>query len=132
MAIRLLTEDQIDELTELATSLDRKGLREEGRRLRSVLGRLPAGNDSVPASIAAEVLSVTSQTIRNWVRAGIVAGYRDDTGHFHVKAGELEAAIRLRGALPNTPPLPVTEAEIDAEIAAFRAGKGSRQPADRP
>lgn len=123
MTVRLVTQEQIDDLLDLATRLKVKGLEEESQWLAQVLDDLRAGSDSIPASMAAEILAVTPQTVRNWVRAGIIDGHTDDTGHFYVNAGQLESAIRIRRALPRPSPRSVAETEIDAEIAAVRSTK---------
>lgn len=123
MTVRLLTQVELDELMDLATRLGSKGLDEESQRLRGVLGRLDTGPDAVSAATAAEILAVTPQTVRNWVRAGILGGHRDDTGHFYVKVDELESAVRMRRAAPDVSPRSFADEEIDAEIAAVRSSR---------
>ena len=130
MALRLVTQEEIDELLDLATRLDYKGLGEESRRLKDLLGRLASEPDAVPASTAAAILAVTPQTVRNWVRVGILSGYRDNTGHFYARLMDLEPAIRMRRAQQPPPPRRITQADIDAEIAAVRATRRGRAASD--
>lgn len=130
MALRLVTQDEIDELADLARRLDSKGLDEESRRLKNLLGRLKAEPDAVPASTAAAIVAVTPQTVRSWIRAGILGGYRDDTGHFFANLMELESAIRMRRTQPEPPSHMLPEADIDAEIEAVRAARRGRAAPD--
>ena len=53
----------------------------------------------MPASTASEILAVTPQTVRNWVRGGILSG---------------------RQALPDAPAGAIPDEKIDAEIEAVR------------
>jgi hypothetical protein len=105
----------------VAERLDAKGLTDESQILRQVLAELQRAPREVPASTAAEILEVTPQTIRNWVRGGILPGRRDRTGHVYVPLDALESSLRLRQVLPDRPAGTVTDEEIDAEIEAVRA-----------
>jgi DNA-binding transcriptional ArsR family regulator len=125
MAIGLVSEQQMERLSAVAERLDARGLREESETIRQILAQLEQGPREVPASEAAEILEVTSQTIRNWIRAGILPGRQDQTGHFFVALDALEPAIRLRAAMPRTLPFTITEDEIDAEIEAVRSARRS-------
>jgi hypothetical protein len=120
VVIGLVTDEQIAALADVAARLDAKGLADESRRVRAVLDQLEQAPREIPASAAAEVLAVTPQTVRNWVRGGLLPGRQDRTGHFYVPVDALEPAIRLREALPDQPAGPITDEEIDAEIEAVR------------
>ncbi len=126
MAISLVTHEQLVTLKALADRLDAKGIAYESRVLREVLAQLQAGQREVSASVAAEILEVTPQTIRNWVRGGILPGRRDRTGRFSVSLDALEPAIRMRQAWPDPPARQFTDEEIDAEIEAVRAERRAR------
>jgi hypothetical protein len=126
MVIGLVTQEQIDVLSAVAEQLDAKGLADESRLLRDVLAQLERMPREVPASAAAEILEVTPQTIRNWVRGRILPGRQDRTGHFYVSLDALEPALRLRQILPDGPADTITDEEIDAEIEAVRAERRAR------
>ncbi len=127
MAIGLVRDEHIAALADVAARLDAKGLPDESRRVRAVLAQLELAPREVPASAAAEILAVTPQTVRNWVRGGLLPGRRDRTGHFYVSVDALEPAIRLREVLPDQPAGAITGEEIDAEIEAVRRERRDRQ-----
>lgn len=81
----------------------------------------------VPASKAAEILIVTPQTIRNWVRAGILPGRRDSTGHYFVPLDVLEPAIQMKQLMPDVPDGTYSDEEIDAAIDAVRARRSHQE-----
>lgn len=124
MMIALVTGEQIKTLDGVARRLDASGLVDESRALREVLAELQQAPREVPASTAAEILHVTPQTVRNWVRAGILPGRRDRTGHFQVSLDALEPTIRLNQLMPNVSDelAAISDDEIDAEIQAVKVG----------
>ena len=124
--IGLVTREQIAALADVAARLDAKGLSDESRRVRAVLAQLELAPHEVPAAAAAEILAVTPQTVRNWVRGGLLPGRRDRTSHFYVPVDALEPAIRLREVLPDQPTGPITDEDIDAEIEAMRRERRER------
>jgi hypothetical protein len=71
---------------------------------------------------AAAVLHVTPQTIRNWVKRGVLSGRIDEASHVFVDAAALQPAIERDAALPYLPDSApdFSIEEINAEIAAFR------------
>lgn len=125
MAIRIVNQEQIEALSGVVERLEARGLAEESRTLREVLSQLQSAPQEVPASTAAEILHVTPQTVRNWVRAGILAGRRDRTGHFSVPLDVLEPTIRLNQLIPDVPEelAALSDDEINAEIEAVRAAR---------
>ena len=94
--------------------------------LREILAQLQGVSREVPASTTAELLEVTPQMVRNWVRSGILPGHRDRTGHFYVSLDALEPAVRLRQVLPDAPAGTIPDEEIDAEIEAVRVERRAR------
>jgi hypothetical protein len=126
MTLAVVREEQIETLSALADRLDARGLGEESQSLRRVLSEIEHLTSEVPAASAAEILGVTPQVIRNWVRAGILPGRRDRTGRFYVNAEALRPALDMRRARPDAPPRALTDDEIDAEIEAVRAERRSR------
>jgi hypothetical protein len=122
MVIRLVTGEQIESLHAVAERLDSRGLADESRVLREILdqleldmlAQLERGPSEVSASIAARILEVTPQTIRNWVRSGILAGRQNRTGRFYVSFDALEPALRMREILPDQPAGTISDDEIDA------------------
>ncbi|MGH2354915.1 MAG: helix-turn-helix domain-containing protein [Chloroflexota bacterium] len=122
-----MTHEHLKALADVAARLDAKGLADESRRLRTVLAQLERAPREVPASAAAEILAVTPQTVRNWVRGGLLPGRRDRTGHFYVAVDALEPAIRLREVLPDQPVGGIMDEEIDAEIDAVRRERRERR-----
>lgn len=125
MTIALVNQEQIETLSAIVERLDAGGFAEEGRMLREVVAQLGASQQEVPPSTAAKILRVTPQTVRNWVRAGIVPGRRDRTGHFHVRLDALEPTIRLNQLMPSVEKnlATITDEEIEAEIQAVRAAR---------
>ena len=123
MIAGILTRDQLDQLHALVARLEHQGILDEAQALRDIAQAVANGQREVPASFAAQLLHVTPQTIRNWVRAGILAGSQDQTGHFHVQLDELEPTVQLDHATPDVSAEfgDITDAEIAAEIAAVRA-----------
>jgi hypothetical protein len=121
-----LTGAQVQRLRSLAERLAATGLEEECAELRGVLATADNPRQHVGASEAAEILGVTAQTVRNWVRGGILPGGCDVTGHFFVEAAALEHAIRIAAALPDDVGPPIPDELIDAEIAAVRAERRAR------
>jgi hypothetical protein len=120
--LRVLTERELNTLRGLAERLEERGLVAESKTLRSIL-QAEAGRHEVRASVAAEILHVTPQTIRNWVKRGLLSGRIDETSHVFVDATALQPAIEMDAALsylPDAAPDHSIE-EINAEIAAVRA-----------
>ena len=70
---------------------------------------------------AAKILGVTPQTVRNWVKRGILPGQADASGHIFVEAKALQNTVDLSAALPEWEGEPIGEDEINAQIAALRA-----------
>jgi hypothetical protein len=122
----VLTHEHIAELADVASRLDAKGLADESRRVRAVLAQLESAPREVPAAAAAEMLAVTPQTVRNWVRGGVLPGRRNRTGHFLVPVGAIESAMHLREVLPDQPSGLVADEVIDAEIDAVRRERKER------
>ena len=127
MTIGLVTHEHIEALADVVARLDAKGLADESRRVRAVLAQLDHAPRELPAAAAAEILAVTAQTVRNWVRGGLLPGHRDRTGHFYVPVDALEPAIRLRAVLPDQPAGEITDEEIDAEIEGVRRERRERR-----
>lgn len=116
----------MEALDHVAERLDARGLRDESHLLRQVVAQVRGAPREVPASTAAEILHVTPQSIRNWVRNGTLPGRQDSTGHFWVSLDALEPAIRLSEVMPDVPEGTFTDEEIDAEIEAVRAERRAR------
>lgn len=123
--IGLVTQEQIEALSAIAERLDATGLAAESRAVRDILAQVQRTPREVPASTAAEILRVTPQTVRNWVRSGILPGRRDRTGHFLVSLDALEPTIRLNQLMPNVSEelAAISDDEIDDEIQAVRAAR---------
>lgn len=123
MVIGVVTREQIETLGAVAERLEAGGLKDDSRILHEVLAQIERTPREVPASTAAEILHVTPQTIRNWVRGGILPGRRDRTGHFYVSLDALEPTIRLNQLMPSVSEelAAISDDEIDAEIQAVRA-----------
>ncbi len=120
--VLVLTERELRSMESVAERLERQGLAAESEILRSIIH---AGEErrEVRASVAAGILHVTSQTIRNWVKQGRLAGRIDETGHVLVRVESLEPAIELDQAMPAEPESApqVSVDEILSEIEAHRA-----------
>lgn len=131
MVIGLVTEEQLEALRAVTERLDARGLEDESRMLREVLAQLQRPQRDVPASTAAGILDVTPETIRTWVRRGILSGRWDRAGRCSVSLDALEPTLRMRGILPDTPAGTITDEEIDAEIDAVRAARRARAAGGR-
>jgi hypothetical protein len=123
MVLGFVTEAQARKLHRVAERLERQGLREESSVLHAFLEEIAGQSEMVSAAEAAEILFVTPQTVRNWVRAGILAGGQDATGHFYVYREALVPAIRIRRAMPDIADETISDDDIDAAIAAVRADR---------
>ena len=123
--MHVITNEQVTTLERVASRLEATGLSEESRLIRDVLSSVQAHDAEYSAAEAAEILGVTPQTIRNWVRGGIIPGRQDLTRHFFVPKQALEGALALLSALPEHP-LEISDAEVDAEIEAVRAERRTR------
>jgi hypothetical protein len=124
--VLILTERELRSLEELARQLDRRGLVSESQTLRDVL-RMGGERREVRASVAARILHVTSQTIRNWVKQGRIPGRVDETSHVFVSVEALRPALELDVAMPylsSTEPPPTIDEILD-EIEARRAAEPS-------
>lgn len=125
--VRVLTERELNSIRRLAERLEKKGLAAEGRRLRSIIS--PEGEkNELKASEAAAILHVTPQTVRNWVRSGLLNGRVDHTGHILVPVAALRSAIEMEAAMPyrSISEGEITDDEILAEIAAYRSERRGR------
>lgn len=129
--VAVLKPEQVETIVSVANELEGKGLVEESRRLRDLLAEFEKRPKEVSASTAARILEVTPQTVRNWVRGGVLPGHRDQTGHFYVQATALTHALELQAAFATAPRVEITGAEIDAEIEAVRAERRERTAARR-
>jgi transposase-like protein len=123
MVLGFVTEEKAEKLRQLAERLKVKGLAEESSILDDLLADIGGQSAIVSTAEAAAILDVTQQTIRNWVRSGILPGGRDTTGHFFVARDALIPAIRMRQVMPDEANATISDAEIDAEIAAVRANR---------
>jgi hypothetical protein len=131
MIVGVLTQEQLTQLETLARRLDAHGLDDESQALRALADSVRRSKRDVPASVAAAILHVTPQTVRNWVRSGILAGRQDPTGHFLVAVDSLEPTIALDLAHPDVPDelANVSDEEINAEVDAVRAARRARAAA---
>jgi hypothetical protein len=127
VAVRILTTRDLRSLEELARRLENRGLVAESQTLQDIL-RGSADHREVRASVAAEILHVTPQTVRNWVKRGLLGGRIDETGHVFVEADALQPAVEMDAALPYLPDSAAdyTIEQINAEIAALRGGRDGR------
>jgi transposase-like protein len=119
--VLLLTERELRSIEDVAERLERQGLLAESQTLRSIV-RTSGDRREVRASVAARILHVTPQTVRNWVKRGRLAGRVDGTGHVLVAAEAIRPAIELDAAMPLEPESSpdVSVDEILAEIEAHR------------
>src|SRR4051812_45712621 len=77
---RVLMESELETLEALAQTLERRGLTEERDVL---LGVIRASSDAREVSVAeaAALARKSSQTIRNWIKAGWLPARTDETNH---------------------------------------------------
>src|SRR5512146_2349557 len=124
--VLVLTERELRSIEDVAERLERQGLAAESEILRHIVR---AGGDrrEVRASVAAEILHVSSQTIRNWVKEGRLPGRIDQSGHILVRVKALEPAVELDRVMPHEPESApdVSVDEVLREIEAHRAERGS-------
>ena len=124
MVLGLVTEEQVRMLHAVVERLRGRGLRWESEALQQVLADLERPRTALPTGEVAALLHVTPQTVRNWVRAGVLAGWKDaTTGRVFVSSASLAPALVQRRVLPDAPVPGVPDEEIDAEIAAARAAR---------
>ena len=125
--VLILTERERRSIEELARRLERRGLVPESQTLRDIL-RLGGERREVRASVAARILHVTSQTIRNWVKQGRIPGRIDDTSHVFVMVEALQPALELDAAMPHQP-LSEPEVAVDDVLVEIEAHRSSRRSA---
>lgn len=125
MVIGLVTQEQIDALGAIAERLDATGLAAESRTVRDILAQVQRTPREVPVSTAAEILRVTPQTVRHWVRSSILPGRQDRIGRYFVSLDALEPTIRLNQLMPNVSEelAALSDEEIDDEIQAVRTAR---------
>jgi DNA-binding transcriptional regulator YiaG len=124
---RVLTQRELNAIRKLAERLEKKGLAAEGRKLRSIISP-DRERIELKASEAAAILRVTPQTVRNWVRSGLLSGRVDRTGHILVQVAALRPAIDMEAAMPyrSRSEGKITDDEILEEIAAHRSERRRR------
>ena len=127
--VSVVTGVQLRALREVAVRLDEQGLHAESGTILGVVDAVARKRTGVSTVEAAQVLGVTQQTVRNWVRAGILAGWCDATGHFLVTPDALVPARTMRRVLAETHRTEVSDGDIDVEIAAVRAERRRRRVA---
>jgi excisionase family DNA binding protein len=121
VVLGVVTEEQVKTLHVVVERLQERGLLWESEALRKVLDQVERPKAGLSTGEAARLLHVTPQTIRNWVRAGVLAGWKDTTtGHVFVSRESLIPALVQRRVLPDASVPDVSDAEIAAEIAAVR------------
>lgn len=120
--MRILREPEVRALHDLAERLEERGMHAEGMALREILQSQPARHE-VRASVVAEVVHMPVDTVRGWIRRGIVPGRIDESGEAFVDFEAFESVLALDAALPYADPSSpdVSEDDILAEIAAVRA-----------
>ena len=125
---RVLTERELSAIRRLAARLEKRGLSAESRELRSIVDASGERRE-IKASDAAALLQVTPQTVRNWVRRGVLTGRVDQTGHVLVELDALRAAIEIDAAMAyrEGSATEVTDEEILAEIDAYRSERKAGQ-----
>lgn len=134
MAARVLTGSEVETLEGLANTLARKGLAEERDVLLGVL-RACAGRGEVSVSEAAALARKSSQTIRNWIKAGWLPAQADGTNHYYVPLDALLPMLRLRGLKPELPAhlAALSDEELDARIdAAIERVRSERRKEGTP
>lgn len=98
----ILTERELRSMEQLAQRMESRGMAVESETLRNII-RVSSKRREVKASVAAAVFDVSSQTIRNWVKAGMLAGRIDDTGHVLVSVDALRSVIEMDAAMAYQP-----------------------------
>lgn len=124
----VLTERDLRSLHHLIHRLRSQGLIAESEALRNIL-RAGSERDEVRAAVAAQILHVSPQTIRNWVKRRTLSGRIDETGHVYVAADALKPAIEMDAAIPYRSPSDpeITMDDILGEIDAHRAEQPSSE-----
>src|SRR5687768_3044669 len=92
---RVLTESELVTLGALAETLGRKGLTEERDVLLGVIGA-GSGPRELRVAEAAALARRSSQTIRNWIKAGWLPARTDGTNHYYVPLDALLPMVRMR------------------------------------
>lgn len=118
----ILTRKELRSIELLAQRLEDQGLVAESKTLRDIV-RVSSGRQEVRAAVAAEILHVTPQTIRNWVKRGLLPGRIDETDHIFVDVDAIMPALEMDAVMPYQPASApdISIDEINAEIIAHRA-----------
>jgi hypothetical protein len=120
--MRVLGEREFQVLEDLASRLDERGMTQEGRALREVL-RNGQRHPGVRLPVAATILRMPPETVRNWVTRRLIGGQVDEKGDVFVDLDALEPVLELDAALPYADEAApdLSDEEILAEIVAERA-----------
>lgn len=129
--VAVLRPEQVETIASVAERLESKGLAEESHALRSLVAELESEPQEISPSSAAQILYVTPQTVRNWVRAGVLPGRQDQNGRFYIPVKALTHAIEMRAAFALAPDVVISDDEIDAEIEAYRAERRAQATAQQ-
>lgn len=111
----------------VAADLQRRGMLSESRDLEATI-QAGSVRREVGEAVAAEILHVPAQTIRNWVRRGMLPGRFDENDDLQIPAQTLEPALELDRAMPCCP-ASVEEISIDQildAIDAYRAEQSAK------
>lgn len=119
--VAVLRPDQVETIASVAKRIASKGLVEESRALQTLVAEFESEPQEISPSVAAQILYVTPQTVRNWVRAGVLPGRQGRNGRFSIPVRALSHAIEMRAVLPDVPAGTVSDEEIDAAIEEVRA-----------
>jgi excisionase family DNA binding protein len=107
--------------------LEEQGLRDEARLVLDLMAEIQALQPQTERRFyttveAGRLIGVTSQTIKNWVARGLLAGYRLG-GRVVIPRAALEGYRSLGGALEGIEPLPPVK-QIVQDIRAQKTAGG--------
>ena len=119
-AMLQLTARQADRLREVARNLE-EAQPEDAALLRAVAETYQSESSSLTTRQAAQLLGVSTQTIRNWVDRGWLEGRRPRRlAHRRIPSEAVARLLDMRGRIERAAIKPLEDAAVNTVLSAYR------------